>query len=213
MTRLSALPRLLVSCSALLPVLVVACGGPPPPATPSSDGPTAGATPSAQSAPSAAATGPSAVATGATGATAATSTATSATESGKPTTPAPATSRGLETAIQQKTTSAGGSYAVGTVSATGIAEADVVQVLNAAAAKTDGCYVPLFKKQLGAKGATSFEVEIDAEGKTKSVSAKANELKDGALVSCLEGVLKKLTWPTPTKAPAKTTVAWVVSGN
>lgn len=209
MTRLSAHSRLLVSCSALLPVLVFACGGPPAPAAPASDGQAPGATPSAQSAPSTA-SGPSADATAA---TTATSTATSATEGGKPTTPAPATSRGLETAIQQKTTSAGGSYAVGTVSASGIAEADVVQVLNAAAAKTDGCYVPLFKKQLGAKGATSFEVEIDAKGKTKSVVAKANELKDGALASCLEGVIKKLTWPTPTKAPAKTTVAWVVSGN
>ena len=57
------------------------------------------------------------------------------------------------------------------------------------------------------------EVEIDAKGKTKSVVAKDNEVKDAGVAKCLEGVIKKLAWPTPLKAPAKTHVAWVVTGN
>ena len=102
---------------------------------------------------------------------------------------------------------------MGAVTATGIAEAEVIQTLNAAAGKTDACYVPLFKKQLGVKGLTSFDVEIDAKGKTKSVTAKEDELKDPTLVKCLTEVIKKLSWPAPAKTPATTKVAWVVSGN
>lgn len=195
---------LLVACSVLVPAMFLACGGPPaadPPAPPSTDASAAATPPATPS--TTPADKPAAMETAKP--TTTTAAATSA--------PAPATSRALETAVQTKTTSAGGSYAVGAVTANGIAEADVVQTLNAAAAKTDACYVPLFKKQLGVKGLTSFEVEIDAKGKTKSVSLKENELKDTTIAKCLTDVIKKLAWPTPLKAPATTKVAWVVTGN
>ncbi len=195
---------LLVACSVLVPAMFLACGGPPaadPPAPPTADASAAAATPATPS------TTPAATPPAADTAKPATTTAAAASA------PAPASSRALETAVQTKTTSAGGSYAVGAVKAEGIAEADVIQTLNAAASKTDACYVPLFKKALGAKGITSFEVEIDAKGKTKSVTAKDNEIKDAGVAKCLEGVIKKLAWPTPLKAPAKTHVAWVVTGN
>jgi hypothetical protein len=202
------------------------CGGPPPAADPSTA--TAGAsdvpgtkTPEAATPPASPAPGamsdasggkPAAPTTGSTGASAPTAAKTDG-SSGTSASAASGAGPGIETAIKPKTTSAGGSYAVGTISADGISEADVIQVLNAAAGQTDACYVPLFKKQLGAKGVTNFEVVIDAKGKTKSVTLKENESKNADLVKCLDGIIKKLAWPTPLKAPAKTTVAWVVTGN
>jgi hypothetical protein len=219
----SLVPAVSFTALVLVSTLAAGCGGAPPAADPSS---ATGATGAPTSPPGATATSTASPSTGADAPAPGTSTSTSSMAEGAKTAPTAGTEGataaktdgaapgpGIETAIKPKTTSAGGSYAVGTISADGISEADVIQVLNAAAGKTDACYVPLFKKQLGAKGVTNFEVVIDAKGKTKSVTLKENETKNADLVKCLDGIIKKLSWPTPLKAPAKTTVAWVVSGN
>ena len=191
--------------AALAPLFLLACAGAPnDPAPKSPEGPT----PTTTTSP-APATGAPAAATPTTPSPAAAPSTTAATAGS---TPAPAGSSRLESAVRTKTTSAGGSYAVGTVSSNGITEAEVIGVLDGAASKTDGCYVPLFKKQLVATGRTTFEVEIDTKGKSKTVTLKENETKDGPLVKCLEDVVKKLVWPAP-KAGAKATVQWVVKGN
>lgn len=206
--------------------LAFACGAPSEPATPapppaSPSGPSAStATTSTSTASGSAGDDAGAASTpggkptpGAASGSAATTTPAAGGSGTDAKAPAAGSGAGIETAIKPKTTSAGGSYAVGTISADGIDEADVIQTLNAAAGKTDACYVPLFKKQLSAKGVTNFEVTIDAKGKTKSVTLKENETKSGELAKCLGDVVRGITWPAPRKAPAKTTVAWVVSGN
>jgi hypothetical protein len=120
----------------------------------------------------------------------------------------------LEDAQMKKTKSAGGHYALSVVSAAGMPADDVVRTLGSGTGKTDECYGKLFKKQLNANGKTTFDVEIDAKGKTKSVKVRGDDLKDADLVKCLTGIIKGAEWPKPAdKAGAKTTFEWAVAGN
>jgi hypothetical protein len=103
---------------------------------------------------------------------------------------------------------------VNVVAAAGISADDVVRAIGKVRDQNDDCYKKLFKAQLTAHGKTTYEITIDAKGKTKSAKLKGDDVKSADVTKCLEKLIKGITWDGVTdKAGGKTTVDWAVAGN
>lgn len=114
--------------------------------------------------------------------------------------------------MPSKTTSAGGDVSVRVTDSKQVEPGEISRSLQLTQLQWNRCYEPLFKKQLGAKARTVFNLTIDATGKLKTVAVKEDELKDASILKCIETALKGGSWPKPATAPGTATVELIVLG-
>ncbi len=144
----------------------------------------------------------------------ATPTSTAPAGSGSASAKGPAENDRLEDKTFVKTNATGGQYSVIVLSVAGLDTTDVGVSLGNASPGSDACYTSFFKTPLKAPGSTVFEISVSAKGKAQSVKLKSDDLKDAALVKCLDAVLKTVHWPAlKEKGNGKTTVEWRAKGN